>query len=643
MARKKSKTPSYSHKMLEKSTNWYLILGILSLSLYGNTLFHGFTLDDAILITENIYTKAGFSGLIDIFTHDTFRGFFQVDGKEQLVSGGRYRPLSQAMFAVEYGIFGLSPLIGHLGNILLYISCVWSLFYVIKHFSFGHLTRGRSILFAGVVSVVFALHPVHTEVVANIKGRDEILVLIAGIWSLYFTAEYIRARSIKYAALSGAVFFGGMLSKENTACFLAVIPMTIYFFKSRNLLEIGRAMVPIVSSFALYAILRIWVLGFSIGGSPPLELMNNPFLKFVDGQYVHMSFLEKLPMIVGGLSKYIQLLVFPHPLTHDYYPKFMGDPTWSDLSVWGSAMLLIIIILVAISSYKRNRLLSFSIIYFFSTLFLTSNIVFSVGTHLSERFLFTPSVSLSLLAVLGLDWLAKRNGKWAWIVLGIVSVLMMIKTVTRNAVWKDNFTLMTTDVRTSYRSAKAQNAAGGELIAQAIKLQDTSQMNSQLQLAAMHLKEAIKIHPTYKNAYLLLGNAYYYLKRFPEAIEFFDYALHLDPAYTEALHNRGFAYRDLGRYAGEKQGDIARAVEYLEKAALVLQDDYETNRLLGVALGNQGKPNEAIEYFGKALLIRPDDAWTNYNLGLAYLAMKDSLNANQYISKAKALNPEVGK
>jgi hypothetical protein len=88
--------------------------------LYLNTLTHEFTQDDAIVIYDNMYTTKGISGIKGLFTKDTFFGFFKEEGKAKLVSGGRYRPLTPAMFALEYQIVGKNPFLGHLINILLY-------------------------------------------------------------------------------------------------------------------------------------------------------------------------------------------------------------------------------------------------------------------------------------------------------------------------------------------------------------------------------------------------------------------------------------------------------------------------------------------------------------------------------------------
>ena len=217
------------------------------------------------------------------------------------------------------------------------------------------------------------------------------------------------------------------------------------------------------------------------------------------------------------------------------------------------------------------------------------------------------------------------------------------KTIDRNRVWQDNFTLFTTDVMTSNKSAKARNAAGGALIDHSQTTSDTSQSHPMLRKAVKHLNEAISIHPHYKNAYLLLGNANFYLRQFEASISAFDHALVLDPTYEDARKNRAFAYRDYARYRGEKLQDLPGAIALLEKAAPDLKEDYETHRLLGVAYGNMGNTPKAIAHFLTAVDLRQDDASTLFNLGMAYLAQNDSLNANRYISQAKSINPDIGR
>ncbi|MBK8502727.1 MAG: tetratricopeptide repeat protein [Saprospiraceae bacterium] len=493
------------------------------------------------------------------------------------------------------------------------------------------------------MTLVFASHPVHTEVVANIKGRDEILVLLGGIWSLYFSLRYLDSGKLKLAILSGLCMFFSLLAKENALAFVAVIPLTIFFYRSNKAKDLFRSWIPLLLATLFYLVIRFSVLGFDLGGDAPRELMNNPFLKLRNGFYEPMPLFEKAPLIIYGLLKYVQLLFFPHPLTHDYYPKVFEMISWSSLSVMAAILIFLAVGMIIVFRSGKWKIVSFSMLFFVFTIFLTSNILFPIGTHLSERFLFTPSLAFALLAASGWFWIYQKKQSWiAWLLLGILVSLYSAKSIARSQVWKSNYTLFTTDVVTSGKSAKVQNAAGGEMIARAIALSDTLARNQQIRQAMVHLKEAIRIHPGYKNAYLLIGNGSYYLQEYEHAIKFYDHALKLDPTYQEAFHNRALAYRDLGRYLGETMSDLTGAIEFLEKAYAQLQDDYETNRLLGIAYGNQGQSAKAISYFKKALTFKTDDAWTNYNLGLAYLAIQDSINAHLYIDRAKTLNPQVG-
>ena len=78
----------------------HFILIALVFLLYINTLGHDFVLDDGIVISENKFVKEGVRGIPDILSKDSFYGFFKKEGKDKLVAGGRYRPMSMVMFIV---------------------------------------------------------------------------------------------------------------------------------------------------------------------------------------------------------------------------------------------------------------------------------------------------------------------------------------------------------------------------------------------------------------------------------------------------------------------------------------------------------------------------------------------------------------
>ncbi len=619
----------------------YFSIAFLGLLLYSNTLGHDFTLDDAILITDNELTKGGLKAIPEIFSHDTFFGFFGEEGKDQLVRGGRYRPFTQAMFAIEHQLFGDNPLGFHLMNVIYYLSCCCFLFYFLQQLI---PSKNRHyLIICYLTALIFTIHPIHTEVVANIKGRDEIMALLFSLWATHLAFIGYRNKNHTYQFVSCLLFFMALLSKEIAASFLFISPVMYVLVRKLKLRNAMMLSVPLILGFILYFALRLTIIGFPMGGDPPLELMNNPFLILEEDGYRPMSWVEKGPMIIYGLGKYLQLSLFPHPLTHDYYPRQISIMSWTSVKVILSLIAVFFLLITSFRMRRKEPLLSLGILIFFGSLFLTSNLIFPIGTNLSERFLFMPSVGVSLVISLALTKVKTRFSEiamWPWVMLLVL--LCSYKTITRNQVWKDNLTLFTTDVKTSTMSAKVRNAAAGSLIAYAQSESDTIRKNPALDQAIDHLLVATTIHPTYKNAFLLLGNAFFYKGDFQKSIEYFDLALLIDPYYPEALSNRAIAYRDLGRWYGETTGNLSQALEYLKKAGEYLTDDYETNRLLGVAYGNLGDHAAAIRHFNKALDVKPNEGWIHYNLGLAYRSTGDTVTANRYIKRAKELNPEIG-
>ncbi|HQQ13179.1 MAG TPA: hypothetical protein PK855_08445, partial [Bacteroidales bacterium] len=136
-----------------------IFIVILGLALYSWTLTFDYALDDTLMITGNKYTQQGFDGIPDIFSTDAFEGFF--GGKGQ-VAGGRYRPFTHFIFAVEVELFGFSPFIGHLFNVVTYIALLLVLFSFLRRL-FPALpgTKEKFLSVPFVITALFAAHPLH--------------------------------------------------------------------------------------------------------------------------------------------------------------------------------------------------------------------------------------------------------------------------------------------------------------------------------------------------------------------------------------------------------------------------------------------------------------------------------------------------
>lgn len=610
--------------------------------LYVNTLTHQFTQDDAIVIYDNMFTTQGVSGIKGLFTKDTFYGFFKEEGKAKLVSGGRYRPLTPAMFAIEYQLVGNKPWLGHLINVLLYgLLCMMIYKLLASMFCYKEDTLAKRYLVL-LIAGIYAAHPLHTEAIANIKGRDEIMSMLGSVLALYYMLRYIDTKQRKALIIALISFFIAFLSKENTITFLAVIPLTLYFFRDHTLKDATVSSLVFLIPTILFLLIRASILGNDFGGTP-MELMNNPFLKIVDNRYVPFSTGEKLATIMFTLGKYVQLLIFPHPLTHDYYPRHIGMMTWSDIGVLLSLALYGGLIFIAVQGFKGKSLLSYGIWFYLITLSIVSNIVFPIGTNMSERFMFMPSLGASIaIGYLLHEYVFKKLGKPAFFgISGVLLVLFSLKTVTRNAVWESDFKLFTTDVKTSVNSAKVLNAAGGALTTQAYEEKDEAKKSAMLQEAVGYLQRAVQIHPGYKNAYLIMGNAYFYLSQYEQAIDAYGKALTLDPQFQDAYRNQAIVLREAGKYAGEKQNDLTKAENYLNRSYEMAPNDTETLRLLGVLNGIKGNHGKAVEFFTKVVTLEPQNAAGYLNLSSALYNTGDIQAAEQNRKKALELNPKI--
>lgn len=620
---------------------WSLI-GVFALGflLYANTIPYGYTQDDAIVITENMFTQQGLAGIPGLLQHDTFYGFFKEEGKAQLVSGGRYRPLTPVMFAIEWALFGESPWVGHLINALLYGLTAVIVFFLLHWMGGKSRWPEYAWQFALVGTVLYTVHPLHTEVVANIKGRDEIMSLLLSIGALWLVVRRLPTVRRTDTVMSGMLFFLALLSKENAITFLAVLPVTILFFRISGWRRVIRMAIPFVIAAVAFLVIRGEVIGWDFGGTPR-ELLNNPFLKIENNRYVDFDPSEKYATITYTLGHYIKLLFIPHPLTHDYYPRHIDIMTWADWRVILSLIVHIALIVLAVYGWRKRQLYSYGILFYFITVSVVSNIVFPVGTNMSERFMYMPSLGWAIAVSGILCAVFRGRQRLLFAVAGIIALLFAVKTITRNTVWKSNYTLFTTDIQTSKNSAKLLASVGGELLATMDNENEGPARDATVQRALQYLSRAVEIHPNYKLGYLIKGNAHYYLEQWDYAIACYERVLRLDPDNTEATKNLGIAYRDAGRYFGEKEGDLQKSIEYLSRAYRLLPNNYETVHTLGVAYGLNGQSEKAVEMFRKGVELAPDNATAHFNLGLAYQRSGNLEMAAFHREKAVELDPEI--
>jgi protein O-mannosyl-transferase len=237
----------------------YIFLTVIGLIFYGNTLLNDYALDDSGVILGNAYVQKGISGILKIMSHDAYASYLEKLNASQNFVGGRYRPLSIVFFAVEQSIFGDSAVVRHLVNIIFFIATILLIFYFLRNFLLKKTQRGEDC--ALLAAILFAIHPLHTEVVANIKSFDEILSLFFIMLTLIFSLEFIEQKKNKFLYIATVSFFLALLSKEYAITLVLLLPILFYLYPGENKKGVISYSIPSFITAFLYLLLRISVVG----------------------------------------------------------------------------------------------------------------------------------------------------------------------------------------------------------------------------------------------------------------------------------------------------------------------------------------------------------------------------------------------
>ncbi len=631
-----------------------LIFLIVSFILFGNTMGNRYCLDDAIVITQNKFTQQGLKGIDDIFANESFTGFF--GESKALVSGARYRPLSIATFAIEKQFFGERPAISHFINIVLYFLTGLLLFLVLQQII--PFDDKQKIGIAFISTLLFLFHPVHTEVVANIKGRDEIMALMLSLVSVYYILQFYKENKVSKLVIAAISFFLALLSKENAFFVIVLLPLLLYAAGYKTFGKILKAYPYLIGAAVLYFIIRQSVTGDLITVKSD-ELMNNSFL--------YASISEKYATIMFTLGVYLKLLVFPHPLTYDYYPYHIPLMDWGSGLVWLSFFLYLAMVFAAIYYFRKKIIISIAIAFYLIPLAPVSNILFPIGVFMNERFLYISSIGFTIIAgyYLFKAYELRKMKTFVMVLLPVLLILMGFKTIERNKAWYNDYTLFTTDVKTSVNSAKSNCSAGGMLMESTDTIIDNTRKQQILRQSVGYLQKAVSVHPKYIDAWLLLGNAYFKMgNQFDSTIICYTNILNINPQHQLTIKNllavnehiadmdkklqilelvlkydpaNYLASYKMGQLYGKEKGDLDRSIQYLTKASEIDTSKQEAFIDLGVAYGLKKDFAKSASMLEKAVTINPNDPNVLMNLGVSYQFLGDMDKAKACFSKADSL------
>lgn len=649
-----------------------LVLFGLAVVLYGYSVGFQYALDDQIYITGNKFTKQGLFGIADLLGKESFVGFW--GEKKDLLEGGRYRPLTIVTFAIEYQFFGETPFVSHLINIIMYGLLGLLLYRVLCRLFPPKEERAWYSSLAFMASALYVAHPLHVEWVANIKGRMEMMTVIGVLWTLNYVLRYLETRQTKDVFMAGFIFFLAMMTKENAITFLAVIPLTLYFFTRAQASDYVTTNAPLWVATALYFVIRYQAVGFFLGGNSVIvtELLNDPFLG--------ASKADKYATIFYTMGLYIKLLFFPYFLTHDYYPKQIPIISWADPRAIVSLVLYIAMGLYALWGLPKKRIDSYGILFYLLTFSIVSNLVFSIGSFMNDRFMDLPSIGFCIViayylveklpALLGREALQRYATPAFFGVLALFS----LRTLARVPDWYNNETLFLNDVNLSTNSTKVNTSAGGTLIEKAAKLDaNAPQRNPLFEQGVNYLTKALEIYPNNTNALLLIGNAYHDWKHdYDKALGYYGKLLEVAPQNAQLYKNlsiisetvekpedaaklvdfyekrvlpidslNALHYDALGVLYGKKLNNLDKSIAYFEKSLAIDPKNVGSMQDMGIAYGMKGNFQKALELNQAVLLLEPNNAKAMLNIAITYQNLGDKQKADMYFQKAFTLDPSL--
>jgi protein O-mannosyl-transferase len=593
-----------------------LLIALVAIGVNLPSLGPGFIHDDHRIIEQNELIR-GPQNLARILT----QGYWSVD--EHSVPN-LYRPVTILSFALNHALDGLRPLGYRALNLILH-ALASLLVLALARRVLGDGEAGRTSAAPLFAALLFATHPVHTEVLGEVIGRAE---LLAAAGSLGCVVSLLRSEELRrigraraataHAALSVLLFAAAFFAKENAiaAPFLAVLA---------GCLVAGRR--PRWSYYAAAGLALLVCLGAraaALGGlmPPPGQI------HFLDNPIVRLPLLQGRWTALHVIARYALLLVAPARLCIDY--SYNAIPAVRTLLDAGALLGMTMVVACAAGmalAWRRSPAVAFSLGFIGIPLLPVSNLLLPIGTIMAERLLYLPSVGFCLLAGEAARRLLAREGHGSprpgtWPRAAGLAVLLAFsaRSVLRLRDWRDDRTIFARalevepdSVRSLYNYGAASEDRGDDA-------------------AAMRVyRRALEIWPGFADAEYNLAGIHARQKEWEEAVSHYRRALTLQPGTLKYLVNLGRSLNALGRFS--------EARDLLEQAVAIDPRSVEAQTDLGAALLAANDPGGALRAYGEAARLDPANADYQRNLALAQQRAGDFAAAQESFRRGLALRP----
>lgn len=595
-----------------------LFLIIIVFAFYGNTMKNDYALDDYIVTEKDNITTKGISAIPKIF-----RSYY-IDRSEDVRFD--YRPLVKISYAIEHELFGLNASVSHFFNIFIYLIGLFILYdTLLLMFS----EYDKSLLFYSVT--LFAILPIHSEVIASLKNRDILLCFVFCIASLKTIFLFFESKNKKWWLLIISMLFlyAAFLSKFDALPYMAIIPVLIFIKYRPNMKWIISLILILFISLVLYRLSKRGILDKTTA--------KRVFYYFENPLYFENDLQYKIIAVFNSLGFYIQQIIMPFKQCCYY-----GLDTISvhKLGIHGYLGIIAspILIFGLIKSYLKKDFFLFSGLFIFcASVSMYLNFVVPAVGIVADRFAFFSSLGLAIVVISFLSkyivLTTKPNTNIKVLFFGVL-LLFGTMTFSRNKDWKNLYTLIDADY-TKYPNNSFLNYKQGLNIIKTIEDKNSplslDQKKNKLIEARGLIEKSISIDSTYAISHSYLSYILVYLVNdFNAALPHINTALKIQET-TELYFYKAICMRET------KQKDscefyllkcISRNNSYMNAYNLLMYDYNANNEF-----------DKTIKLFNQAINSGVNTVEIYNGLGKTYWQMKNNEEAKKYYRKALDINP----
>jgi tetratricopeptide (TPR) repeat protein len=518
---------------------------------------------------------------------------------------GYWQPLTWLSLMVNSQLFGPGPVGFHLVNVFLHLANTLLLFAVLRKMT-------AAIWPSAFVAALFAIHPMHVESVAWISERKDVLSTLFWFLTMFAYVRYVEKPSIGRYIIAIIFFALGLMSKPMLVTLPFVLLLLDYWPLSRFLnskFSILNLLCEKIPFFILAAVSGVVTFLTQKAGSVIFDTKTVPLADRVGNAFL-------------SYARYIGKFFWPQNLAV-FYPFDVGSLVVRQMAM--SIVLLIVISVLVIYFGQNRRYLPVGWFWFIGTLVPVIGLVTFTGSAYADRFTYIPYIGLFIMLAWGLPELLSGwpNRK---IVLGVAASMTLtalgIFAYWQVSVWNNSITLFSHALEVTQSNAVVHNYLGNSYF-DLKRYQD----------AMESCKQAVNLMPDYAEANYNLGNAYSKLGRYQDAAQAYKQAVKIKPDYAEAYNNLAVAYVNIGSFQD--------ALESCRQAVTIKPDYAEAYNNLGNACLSLGRWQDAIENYKQAIRIKPNWAVAYCNLGAAYGKIGSFQDAIEMYKQAVRIDPAL--